>query len=44
MNPIGISAIQEFHEEHKAIYVENNGWMVPNKYPSINNSIKKLFE
>jgi len=42
MNPIGISAIQEFHEEHKAIYVENNGWMVPNKYPSINNSINVI--
>jgi len=42
MNPIGISAIQEFHEEHKAIYVENNGWMVPNKYSSINNSINEI--
>ena len=42
MNPIGISAIQEFHEEHKAIYVENNGWMVPSKYPSIINAINAI--
>ena len=39
MNPIGISAIQEFHEEHQAIFVENNGWILPSKYPFINNAI-----
>jgi len=39
MNPIGMSAIQEFHEEHQAIFVENNGWILPSKYPFINNAI-----
>ena len=39
MNPIGISAIQEFHEKHQATYVENNGLMLPSKYPFINDAI-----
>ena len=39
MNPIGISAIQEFHEKHQATYVENNGLMLPSKYPFIDDAI-----
>ena len=39
MNPIGISAIQEFHESYQASMFESNGWMIPQKYTSIADEI-----